>query len=67
MPPFGATRQAAVEKESTAYCLRNVKQLLCVWGDSNAWNNIEATTISIYISITKQRKCIPGQQVDKFN
>lgn len=33
---FGATRQAALEKESSAYCLRNWKQLPWVWGDSNA-------------------------------
>lgn len=33
---FGTTKQAALEKESSAYCLRNEKQLLCVWGDSKA-------------------------------
>lgn len=35
---LGATKQAAPAKESSAYCLRNEKQLLCVWGDSNAWH-----------------------------
>lgn len=35
---LGVIKQAALENESTAYCLRNEKQLLCVWGDSNAWN-----------------------------
>lgn len=35
---FGATKQAALENESSAYCLKNEKQLLCVWGDSNAWH-----------------------------
>lgn len=34
---LGVTKRAALEKESTEYCLRNDKQLLCVWGDSNAW------------------------------
>jgi hypothetical protein len=33
---FGTTKQAALEKESSAYCLRNEKQLLCEWGDSKA-------------------------------
>lgn len=34
---LGATKQAAPEKESSAYCLRNEKQLRCVSGDSKAW------------------------------
>lgn len=37
---LGVTKQAALEKELSAYCLRNVKQLLCVWGDSNACHNL---------------------------
>lgn len=37
MIPLGVTKRAALEKESSAYCLRNEKQLPCVWGDSNAW------------------------------
>lgn len=36
---LGAIKQAALEKESSAYCLRYEKQLLCVWGDSKAWKN----------------------------
>lgn len=35
---LGVTKQAALEKESSAYCLRNEMQLLCVWGDSKAWH-----------------------------
>jgi len=38
---FGATKQATLEKDSSAYCLKKVKQLLCVWGDSNAWQRGE--------------------------
>ena len=37
MTLFDVIKQAALENESTAYCLRNEKQLLCVSGDSNAW------------------------------
>lgn len=33
---LGTTKQAADEKESSAYCLRNEKQLPCVCGDSKA-------------------------------
>lgn len=36
---FGTTKQAAFEKDSSAYCLRNVKQSLCVCGDSKACKN----------------------------
>ena len=36
---FGVTKHAALEKDSSAYSLRNEKQLLCVWGDSKAWCN----------------------------
>jgi hypothetical protein len=35
---LGVTKQAALEKESSAYCLRKEEQLLCVWGDSKAWH-----------------------------
>ena len=34
---LGVTKQAALAKDSSAYCLRNEKQLLCVCGDSKAW------------------------------
>jgi len=33
---LGVTKQAAFEKDSSAYCLRNETQLLCVCGDSKA-------------------------------
>ena len=38
---FGVIKQAALEKESTAYSLRNEKHLLCVSGDSKAWHWIK--------------------------
>lgn len=34
---LGAIKQVALEEDSSAYCLKKVKQLLCVFGDSNAW------------------------------
>jgi hypothetical protein len=34
---LAATKQAALEKDSSAYCLRNEKQLPCVSGVSKAW------------------------------
>lgn len=34
---LAVTKQAALEKDSSAYCLRNEKQLLCVSGVSKAW------------------------------
>lgn len=37
---LGVTKQATLEKEFSVYCLRNVKQLPCVWGDSNACHDL---------------------------
>jgi hypothetical protein len=41
---LGVTKQAALEKDSSAYCLRKEEQLPCVCGDSKAWpmDNIKA-------------------------
>ena len=41
---FDVTKQAALEKDSSAYCLRYVKQLLCVCGDSKACQGTDSVS-----------------------